>query len=68
MGQGTGFRFLGRIKMEGNTYIDMFSTKGVEYLLMIGFLVLIVFFLRALTRDRSKGESAKREDSHEAGR
>jgi len=54
--------------MEGNTYIDMFSTKGVEYLLMIGFLVVIGFFLRALTRDRSKGSSTDKEDSHEAGR
>jgi hypothetical protein len=26
------------------TYVDIFSTKGVEYIVVIAFLILIVFF------------------------
>jgi len=36
--------------MEGFTYIDIFATKGNEYLLVIGFLLLFVFFWRFLSR------------------
>ncbi len=32
--------------MEGFKYIDIFSTKGFEYILVIFFLVLMLFFLR----------------------
>lgn len=34
--------------MEGFSYVDIFATKGVEYLLVIGFLVVLVFFWRFL--------------------
>jgi len=30
------------------TYYDMFATKGVEYLIIITFLVVIIFFWRYL--------------------
>ena len=34
--------------MEGTTYVDLFATKGIEYLLVIGFLAALVFFWRFL--------------------
>jgi len=34
--------------MEGFSYVDIFATKGIEYLLVIGFLGLLVFFWRFL--------------------
>lgn len=34
--------------MEGTTYVDLFATKGIEYLLVIGFLTALVFFWRFL--------------------
>lgn len=35
--------------MEGFTYVDIFATKGIEYLLVIGFLLVFVFFWKALS-------------------
>ncbi|MEK6754668.1 MAG: glycine cleavage system protein H [Bacteroidota bacterium] len=32
--------------MEGSTYVDLFATKGIEYLLVIGFLAIFVLFWR----------------------
>jgi len=34
--------------MESYSYVDLFETKGLEYLLLIGFLVLLIFLLRYL--------------------
>jgi len=36
--------------MEGFSYLDIFATKGIEYLLVIGFLLLFTFFWRFLSR------------------
>ena len=36
------------MQMESYSYVDLFETKGLEYLLLIGFLVLLVFLLRYL--------------------
>jgi glycine cleavage system H lipoate-binding protein len=36
--------------MEGFTYVDIFATKGIEYLLVISFLLLFTFFWRMLNR------------------
>ncbi len=36
--------------MEGFTYVDIFATKGVEYLLVIGFLALFVPFWKYLSK------------------
>jgi len=36
--------------MEGFSYVDIFATKGIEYLLIIGFLLLFTFFWRYLSR------------------
>lgn len=36
--------------MEGPEYVDIFATKGIEYLLVIGFLLTLVYFWRLLNR------------------
>jgi glycine cleavage system H lipoate-binding protein len=36
--------------MEAFTYVDVFATKGAEYLLVIGFLMTFVLFWRVLNR------------------
>ncbi len=36
--------------MEGFSYVDIFATKHIEYLLVIGFLLLFTFFWRFLSR------------------
>jgi len=36
--------------MEGFSYVDIFATKGIEYLLVIGFLLFFVVFWRFLAR------------------
>ena len=35
--------------MEGFSYVDLFATKGIEYLLVIGFLLLFIVFWRYLS-------------------
>ena len=34
--------------MESYHYLNIFETKGLEYLLLIGFLILLVLFVRYL--------------------
>lgn len=34
--------------METYTYVNLFETKGLEYLLLICFLVLLILFIRYL--------------------
>lgn len=41
--------------METYTYVNIFETKGLEYLLLICFLVLFVFLVRYLSGPRQKG-------------
>jgi glycine cleavage system H lipoate-binding protein len=36
--------------MDGSGYVDIFATKGIEYLMVIGFLMMLVVFWRALVR------------------
>jgi hypothetical protein len=36
--------------MESFRYVDIFATKGLEYLLVIGFLITLVLFWRLLNR------------------
>ena len=40
----------GGFKMEGFTYVDIFATKGIEYLLVISGLLFFTFFWRFLSR------------------
>jgi glycine cleavage system H lipoate-binding protein len=37
-------------KMEGYNYVDLFATKGMEYVLVIGFLLAFILFWRYLSR------------------
>ncbi len=47
--------------MEGFSYVDIFATKGVEYLLVIGFLLIFTFFWRFLSMPaRRVKEAAER--------
>lgn len=34
--------------METYTYVNLFETKGLEYLLLICFLILLILFIRYL--------------------
>ena len=40
--------------METYTYVNIFETKGVEYLLILGFLALFIFFIRYLSGSKTK--------------
>jgi hypothetical protein len=40
--------------METYTYVNIFETKGLEYLLLISFLVLFVILVRYLSTPSSK--------------
>jgi len=40
--------------MEGLGYVDIFSTKGMEYLLVVGYLLILVAFWKFLTRPSAK--------------
>ena len=41
--------------MEFYTYVNIFETKGLEYLLLLAFLVLFIFLLRYLSGPAKKG-------------
>jgi len=41
--------------METYTYLNIFETKGLEYLLLVSFLVLFVFLVRYLQGPRRGG-------------
>lgn len=36
--------------MEGFTYVDLFATKGIEYILVIGFLIAFIIYWKFLSR------------------
>lgn len=40
--------------METYTYVNIFETKGLEYLLLVCFLVLFIFFIRYLSATKKK--------------
>lgn len=40
--------------MDGFSYVNIFATKGIEYLIIISFLILIVPFWRMINRQKSK--------------
>ena len=42
--------------MEGFSRIDIFDTKGVEYLFVIGYLVLLIIFWKLSTKQVKLGE------------
>ena len=40
--------------MESYTYVNIFATKGLEYLLLLCFLVMFVLLIRYLTGPEQK--------------
>lgn len=40
--------------MESYTYVNIFATKGLEYLLLICFLIIFVIFIRYLSPPAKK--------------
>ena len=44
--------------MEGMGAVDIFATKGIEYLIVIGFLVALVFYWKLLGRTEATSEPA----------
>ena len=40
--------------METYTYVNIFETKGLEYLLLMCFLVLLIYFVRYLREPEGK--------------
>ena len=52
-------QIFGELKMETYTYVNIFETKGLEYILLILFLILLVFFVRYLSSSKTKAKKAK---------
>ena len=46
--------------MEFYTYVNIFETKGLEYLLLLAFLVLFIFLLRYLSGPEKKNAEARK--------
>lgn len=42
--------------METYTYVNIFETKGLEYLLLLCYLVLFVVFVRYFVNTRPRGD------------
>ncbi|NOZ62984.1 MAG: glycine cleavage system protein H [Calditrichaeota bacterium] len=47
--------------MDSFTYVDIFATKGIEYLLVIGFLIALIFFWRVLNKTNQPARAAFRQ-------
>jgi glycine cleavage system H lipoate-binding protein len=48
--------------MEGIRFVDIYATKGIEYLIVIGFLAAFVLFVRYLSRPRPAAKVAAQDD------
>ena len=49
--------------MEEYSFVDIFATKGLEYLVVLVYFVLIVVFTKSLTStDKGKGNKPAGED------
>lgn len=46
--------------METYTFVNIFETKGLEYLLLLAFLVLLLFLFRYLKTPSAKKSEKKR--------
>ncbi|MFZ2224797.1 MAG: hypothetical protein WAV26_08950, partial [Candidatus Deferrimicrobium sp.] len=45
--------------MEGISFIDIYATKGIEYLIVISFLAVFVLFCRFMYRSPGKRAAAR---------
>ena len=53
--------------MEFYTYVNIFETKGLEYLLLLSFLALFIFLVRYLSGPAKKGAAAEEKNSTHTG-
>ena len=53
--------------MEFYTYVNIFETKGLEYLLLMSFFALFIFLLRYLSGPGKRNPVAGEKDSSNAG-
>lgn len=53
--------------MEFYTYVNIFETKGLEYLLLLSFLVLFIFLLKYLSGPSKKDPAPGSESSKNPG-
>ncbi len=53
--------------MEFYTYVNIFETKGLEYLLLLSFLALFIFLVRYLAGPAKKGTAPGEKNSTTAG-
>lgn len=44
--------------MDSFTYVNIFETKGLEYLLLLSFWVLFVYLVRYLSKPAKKNKNA----------
>lgn len=45
-----------------NTGVDIFATKGIEYLLVLGFLPLLTLFWKFLNRSKTPAKASEASD------
>lgn len=55
------------VKMEYYTYVNIFATKGLEYLLLLSFLVLFLLLLKYLSGPTKKDPAAEEKHSSKTG-
>ncbi len=53
--------------MEFYTYVNIFETKGLEYLLLLSFFVLFLYLLRYLSGPRKKNSAPAEKREQTAG-
>lgn len=53
--------------MEFYTYVNIFETKGLEYLLLLSFLALFIYLVRYLSGPEKKNPVSAGKDSTGAG-
>jgi len=49
--------------MESMSYVNIFETKGLEYLLVISFLIGFIYFVRRLSYSRTATAPAEKSES-----
>ncbi len=63
---GLGQKTLGAA-MEFYTYVNIFETKGLEYLLLLSFLALFIFLVRYLSGPKRKDAVPAEKSTRNAG-
>ena len=51
--------------MDGFSYVDIFTTKGIEYLVVIAYFILFALFLRTLGSTSKKFKKSVGRNDHE---